>query len=587
MAEFGANDGILGFLFKKSGRFEEISKSDIHNVRLNYFPDEIYENPIIKKKKMDFREESRKLQRERIYTYLYGYPKHNYCKKFKLEDDIEEIDTFNKKYNSEKLRWVMWKENDKTKDFINSIKRRIINESNIIIVIYGTPNSGKSEVSQTIAKYISYLFEKLRNRRITTHIAFSTGEFDIILREMKTGDIAIRDESPELSGIGARTANKNLDNITKIVRMNQNSFIFVNPVEMKVDVVSFYLEMAGKCEKERISRCILKDKNGDFVGHIYVPLHNDEDLRQEYLRKKKENIEILLNNSGQVNAIYNDGRFKKDKEKLINICKENESFTKSDIDLEIFKMGNEITGDTNYKTNLLTAVYKEMKKLKRGMRIEREGFEIEKTNKIKMNNNKIIVDELDLITPEENSEEEIDLDFKISEEEILNVIRKEVNWHKIERDIEIYKERKKGIFLEDLSKEYGVDFSTISTIAGKVKGAVNFYKGKLFEKKYYEYLKSLKRYDKVIQDGDSGKPDIYAYDEENSSIHIFSLKYYETEERPFQIGVKDMKSELKFAYDNSFTYDDVFLKLIFYDSLTGKVIEKEVDFRNPENIRID
>lgn len=177
--------------------------------------------------------------------------------------------------------------------------------------------------------------------------------------------------------------------------------------------------------------------------------------------------------------------------------------------------------------------------------------------------------------------------FEISEERLFSVIKKEVKWYNKERDIEIFKERKKGRLLEDLAEEYHINESTVSIIAKKVQGAVNYYKGKIFEKEYHKYLKNLNKYDKVILEGASGKADIYAYDEENDTFHIFSLKYYEIKKRPYHIKVKEFKSELKLAYDNQFDYKDVKVYLIVFDLLSNTKEEKELDFRNPKEIVLD
>jgi len=119
--------------------------------------------------------------------------------------------------------------------------------------------------------------------------------------------------------------------------------------------------------------------------------------------------------------------------------------------------------------------------------------------------------------------------FNFSEDEIIDIVKKEVNWRKKERDVEIYKKRIKNLLLNEIARQYeNLDYSSISKIVKKVEGAINYYKGKLFEKEYYKYLVNLKKYDKVILGGESGKPDIIAYDLKNNifiTTQVISQNY--------------------------------------------------------------
>ncbi|MFW9971342.1 MAG: hypothetical protein ACFFDF_14205, partial [Candidatus Odinarchaeota archaeon] len=178
----------------------------------------------------------------------------NFCKYYRLEDNLE-ILSFNKRFSEPKLRWVLRKSYDYTQKFIVAIAERIINKSNIIIVIFGTPNSGKSEGAQTLAFFIRYCLWKYLGIKVKTHLAFSTADFQNILTNMEAGDIGIRDESSKLSGIGSKNVQKYLDNITRAVRQDQNSFLFVDPTIMEPDVVYYFLETAGLKSFKRCRRC--------------------------------------------------------------------------------------------------------------------------------------------------------------------------------------------------------------------------------------------------------------------------------------------------------------------------------------------
>ena len=179
-----------------------------------------------------------------------------------------------------------------------------------------------------------------------------------------------------------------------------------------------------------------------------------------------------------------------------------------------------------------------------------------------------------------------DFNFEYSEREVLDLIRKEANWRDIERDIEIYIEREKGRLLEDIAGDYKtLKLKAIGNICTKVKGAINQYKGKLFEKRYFEYLKNSKIYDKVIWDGTSGQPDIFAY--KDNELHIFSLKNLKIDKTKYVIKKKNLQPEFKKAYNGLLENDNVFLKLVVFDNLTDNIIERNLDFRNPEDVIIN
>lgn len=230
---------------------------------------------------------------------IYGIQPKNLCTQFKVEGELHAI-SFNAKYNLPEYKHIFYKEKNRTKLFVEDIIWRVENITNVIIVISGPPNSGKSESAQTISKFIQYQFKKIKDRKINIRIAFSTAGFYKKIKTMNFGDIGIRDETPKLTGKGSRLVEWYLNNITKMIRANQNSFIFVDPKEFRPSVVTFFLETAGKWKKGEITRYVLFDKDHNPLGHIYIPLHNDKEFRKEYERKKMENIRKVKESSGKV-----------------------------------------------------------------------------------------------------------------------------------------------------------------------------------------------------------------------------------------------------------------------------------------------
>ena len=194
-----------------------------------------------------------------------------FCKHYILEDNLEVL-AFDKKYSDPKLRWILRPRYNYTKKFFKALAERVGNKSNLIIVIYGTPNSGKSEGGQTVAFIIRYYFWKYKLfHKSNIFIAFSTADFQTILTEMEKGDIGLRDESSKLSGVGSKNVQKYLDNITAIIRKSQNSFVFIDPSLIEPDVVSYYLESAGKRSIHKCRKCKRKYVNlkKDMVNQAY------------------------------------------------------------------------------------------------------------------------------------------------------------------------------------------------------------------------------------------------------------------------------------------------------------------------------
>lgn len=322
-----------------------------------------------------------------VHRYKRRYHKYNdYCKLYRLENVLEE-ETFNRKFNDLKFRWVMMgKKANKTKKFLQSIEQHITNNSMVIIVIFGQPNSGKSEAAQTIALYWKSKFYLIRKKSINIRIGTSTADMSNILVEMKEGDMSIRDESPKLSGAGSVNVQKYLDNITKIIRAAQNSFIFIDPVKIEADVVHFYLESAGKYITKRKTRFILYDSHHNVLGRIYLPLHMKSRFREQYKIKKNANIESLKANAGMVTPELNAKRLKKDMETLYNACIKHGVTIKGEIygliplhNEKIKKPENMIKGDTNYMKALISNVFR---MIKTGRYIKKEKIE-EPTQPIK------------------------------------------------------------------------------------------------------------------------------------------------------------------------------------------------------------
>jgi len=200
---------------------------------------------------------------------------------------------------------------------------------------------------------------------------------------------------------------------------------------------------------------------------------------------------------------------------------------------------------------------------------------------------KCVNDELEelILRKESKSRFEFEkLNFDCLDEKVFSLIRREVKWKKKDRDFTIYKERKKGRLLEDIGKEYGLDDSSISKIEKKVDGAFKYYKGKLFEKFYYNVL--VKRYPdcEVEWYGKKSEPDIIVTDPTRNIKTIYSLKNLKINRENYRLKKDELKPELKAALLSLLEYEEAFLKLVVFDNISNKIIEKDIDFKKPSDI---
>ena len=571
-------------------------------------------------KKVELFPEEENIRRKFLENFFSSETVRDFCKNYRLEDEIKEK-TFNKRYSSPELIHVFFKKNDYTKYLFKAIRTRAKNNSFAVFVIYGEPNSGKSEVAQFLAFYIKAAMKKAIGLDVNVHLGFSNSEFKSILRKMKRGDVAIRDENSKLSGAGSVTIKKNVNNIIELVRENQNCFIFVRPKREKNSVVSYYLETAGKNKENRTCRCIIYDpsfKEGRVpIGRVFIPLHVNEKFRKEYREKKTRNIQKLLKRSGLLTDEIDAEIFQRDLEALVEHCKKYGVMTKRGIESQIVvfnhKQRNEedkIKGTTPYIRAIVDNVYlilrgKKINVLDEGEEIEKEEEMKEEEKVEEKEEEKVVKKEpkkkekkekerwktkrLDL-TVEENKLKVIQsFKFLLNDSEIIEIAKSECNLRNKERDFNIYKMKKMDSLLyhEILKKYPKLEIHHLKSIVKKVSAIVASVKGKLFEQEFFEFLQNENLYDSIYWEGTPGRPDIYAYYDLNKRVHIFSLKYMSYAPGKMYVPIRGLRPEIKSAVDLSFSFEDVKLFLVCLDNDNNRVSITEVDYRSlPKTIRV-
>lgn len=293
---------------------------------------------------------------------------------------------------------------------------------------------------------------------------------------------------------------------------------------------------------------------------FYMDLDNEE---WKYIKEKDEAFEYDLPENKHHNTVKSNKKYLNKSKKILKQMIDHKLWDKIDYDFAIRDY-------TNWMQTLEKAL--------------NDGYLI--TQQVKSLLGFIISEQEDLILRKE-IKSTFKLNFDCSDEKVFNLIRREVKWRNKDRDIIIYKERQKGRLLEDIADDYDdLSYSAISKIEKKVGGAIKYYKGLLFHKFCYNYL--VKEYPdcEVESWGKKTEPDIIVTNTIRNIKTIYSIKNLKIDRKNYRIEIKEYRPELKSALLNLLEYKEVFLKLIIFDNISNKIIEKDIDFRHPTDIII-
>jgi hypothetical protein len=176
---------------------------------------------------------------------------------------------------------------DYTDYFLKQIDKIIKMKSNVILTISGVVSSGLTTLGTKIANYIKNKQKEINSKEVKSNIYFDDegrlkyldgndiySEFMEDLKKSEEGDVFVL---PDLI-IGDIRSNKNiiktLDNIVKIARMNNTSFLFIVHVsDYLPNIIKDYsfcrLETAGKDYKNRRNRAIIYLKEDELTEKDY------------------------------------------------------------------------------------------------------------------------------------------------------------------------------------------------------------------------------------------------------------------------------------------------------------------------------
>lgn len=263
---------------------------------------------------------------EKIRSNLYGNLKNKQqdgfvdcCKEFTFNLEIETKD-FNNTINTLGIVHLLMddgnpkKNDDYGYNLSEMFGRDIVNfvkiGTNMIIGIIGNVGSGKSELGMLILLMCKAVNKNHKNRDVEHHLCWEMSDVVNVFPILKKGDVVMKDEMPKTTRKGSRVQDWEVNNVLRIIRAFQNTFIFVDPLDIKVDICNLYFESAGMNRKKRTNRFLVLNKYRRYIGHIYVKLHDDEEFRNYYLKEKNKFIQKSLKDKGfsraQRNVIDND-----------------------------------------------------------------------------------------------------------------------------------------------------------------------------------------------------------------------------------------------------------------------------------------
>lgn len=228
------------------------------------------------------------------------------CEEFKFLRKSNNI-SFNNKMNRMGITHLVLDERyDQTDVLIYDITTPIKYKANTNFGITGYTRSGKSELAAIISLISKAANKKYHNRIVNLYLCWTQPEFYLILKKLKKGDIVWRDEDPRPLGKGSRTETWAVDNTLHAIAKMENTFIFVDPKKIKVDICDLYLESAGMNRKTRENRFMIMDDEKYYFGHIYVKLHEDEEFREWYEKEKDLFIEETVEKGGKHRSIQEE-----------------------------------------------------------------------------------------------------------------------------------------------------------------------------------------------------------------------------------------------------------------------------------------
>lgn len=212
----------------------------------------------------------------------------------------------------ERASWEGRKERDPLIDLafsynaVRALKEQldyIVKEHDFLVCyVWGAPNSGKSEVADSVAFGLKKRYEEAKE----TVLMFATFSFTQTLLKIQEltesiedeNVIFVQDEVTTLHGKGSKIAFDNLNNILRVTRAKKWSYLFSCPKFIELDILQFSLRTVGRDKLKRRNLVLLYDEEKKPVGYVWVPLSQDYEWRDKKYAAKMENINRVLSSGG-------------------------------------------------------------------------------------------------------------------------------------------------------------------------------------------------------------------------------------------------------------------------------------------------
>ncbi len=495
---------------------------------------------------------------------------------YKFQDEEKDY-VFEKRFNkTRELQDLFNQKHDKTKSFFRMLRQRVRNEDHCILSIYGDTNTGKSILGLTIAEQIIKFFKEI-GIISELYITKSQANYEEILPLLARGcHIVLRDENPQLTGDGSRSAYWNMKNFITITRKRQIYFILISTEPVSHNIATYFLESGGLWKEKKMTRMVYYngDKQHTPLGRIKVRITENKELLDKYDQIKDENIDHIINFAGREKVSISKERIEKDKKLLYELGKSYGARTKMELHSVIvdYNAKNEdnpdkiIKGNPTYFNNIVNMVFMQ---LKTGRSRSKSGTKLSKTTIIKLSKE---IKDLNL------------KEFKMpSDDEIwrLLVSARGEKWRSPERDINIWEDRKNGMDNNDVAEKYEISQKVASDRFHKYNGYYTEFTGKLFEKNLAKFMEDKKYFDTVKRIGTPKNPDIITT--KDGINYIFSLKCMNISEYPKKIDLRDLHPEYQKAYEYNLRGKIVYLFLVLYDKKLDILMIKELDTTNPSS----
>lgn len=252
---------------------------------------------------------------------------------------------FDRKIHQEREKLPLKQGINANKTLLDEIKNSLEHNEMLVAECIGRQGSGKSVAMVSFARLIQIAWyrrfkqEVMDGKRKAEDLYMpkiwigSNLEETIRYTKMSNaGDIVIQDEDPTALGGGASASRTQIENLLKIMRERCVHYMFVSPESVSyVTNVNLILETHSKNVKDRMTKLILYDRLQFAIGWITLKILPDDDpLMIRYLRKKRKNIQALMETSLHFSTKPSEERIQKDielmKKTLLNICDESEFY---------------------------------------------------------------------------------------------------------------------------------------------------------------------------------------------------------------------------------------------------------------------